>query len=235
MKYKHIFFDLDRTLWDFEANSKSALTQLFFELELINKIPDFETFHAVYKPINAQYWENYGKGLVSKEELRIGRFADTLNQLGDFSIEISEKLADGYVRVSPYQTKLFPYVKEVLTTLKELNYNLHIITNGFQEVQYIKLENCGIAKYFEVIICSEEVGKNKPHPEIFLEAMKRSGASASNSIMIGDDFNADILGAEKCGIRGILFDPYNRYQERYEIERISQLDQLPLLISKSIE
>lgn len=231
-KLEHIFFDLDRTLWDFDRNSKSALMQLFGELKLNGFIEDFDKFHEVYRKINASYWENYSNGNVSKEKLRIGRFHDTLVQLGIDNVQLSTQLADGYVRVSPYQTHLFPGAKEVLQELNDQNYKLHIITNGFKEVQFIKLENSGLRHFFEDVLCSEEVGKNKPNPEIFQAALQRTKAKSNASMMIGDDFEADVLGAERCGIRGILFDPHDVYEARNEIERIKHFEELPLILNK---
>lgn len=231
-KFEHIFFDLDRTLWDFERNSKSALMQLFVELKLDGFIQDFDVFHEVYRKINASYWENYSKGNVSKEKLRIGRFHDTLVHFGIDNLHLSTELAEGYVKVSPYQTHLFPGTKEVLQELNDQNYRLHIITNGFKEVQFIKLENSGLRQFFEDVLCSEDVGKNKPNPEIFQAALQRTKAKSNVSMMIGDDFEADVLGAERCGIRGILFDPHDVYEARNEIERIQSFEELPLILNK---
>jgi putative hydrolase of the HAD superfamily len=226
-RIQHVFFDLDRTLWDFETNSRNALTQLFAELKLHNYIPDFELFHRVYREINANYWENYAKGRVTKEQLRIGRFTDTLQSFNIISNDLATKLADGYVRISPYQTALFPGTKEILKELREQDYRLHIITNSFKEIQFIKLENSGIRDFFEAVLCSEEVGKNKPNPEIFHEAMLRTKAESSNSLMIGDDFEADVIGASRVGMRGILFDPDQLHAERQEIERVTSFYELP--------
>jgi putative hydrolase of the HAD superfamily len=233
-KFEHIFFDLDRTLWDFEKNSKSALNQLFSELKLDGFIEDFTVFHETYRKINVSYWENYSKGNVSKENLRIGRFHDTLVHFGINDSELSNQLAEGYVKTSPYQTHLFPGTKEVLQELNDQNYKLHIITNGFKEVQFIKLKNSGLRSFFEDVLCSEEVGKNKPNPEIFQAALQRTKAKSNTSIMIGDDFEADVLGAERCGIRGILFDPHDEYEARNEIERIKHFEELPLILNKPI-
>jgi len=231
-KLKHIFFDLDRTLWDFERNSKTALIQLFGEFKLDAFVNDFNSFHEVYRKINASYWEDYANGRVTKERLRVGRFHDTLVHFGINDIHLSRTISEGYVKVSPYQTHLFPGTKEVLQQLNDQNYRLHIITNGFKEVQFIKLENSGLRHFFEDVLCSEEVGKNKPNPEIFQAAMQRTGAKSNSSLMIGDDFEADVLGAERCGIRGILFDPHDVYEARQEIERIKSFEELPLILNK---
>lgn len=224
---KHIFLDLDRTLWDFEKNSQAALEQLYSDLNLKNILPSFEQFLKSYKEINAKYWELYGLGKVSKENLRIGRFLDTLASFQVYSTEIAEKLASGYVAISPYQTNLFPGTKEALNELKSMNLNLSIITNGFKEVQYIKLNNSGLMHFFDDILCSEDIGINKPNVEIFHAGLERNNVKKEQSIMVGDDFKADIIGATRAGIRSVLFDYHKQFEERQEIERITLLTELP--------
>ncbi|MDX1651650.1 MAG: YjjG family noncanonical pyrimidine nucleotidase [Brumimicrobium sp.] len=227
---QHIFFDLDRTLWDFETNSKAALQTIFEELKLAEFISNFDDFHTVYREINAQYWSDYSKGVVSKEDLRSGRFLKTLQKFDINDTELGTTIGDKYIQISPHQTNLFPGTKETLEQLKKDNFRLHIITNGFKETQFIKLEKSGIIQYFEDILCSEEIGVNKPDPKVFNAALRRTGAKNVHSMMIGDDFNADIIGAENCGIRAVLFDPYGHYNDRIDLEKISSLEELPVKI-----
>ena len=156
---KHLFFDLDRTLWDFEKNSENALKILFHDLGLDKQLRSFQGFHETYKDINAKLWFDYGRGKITKDVLRVKRFQDTLSTYKIDSPSLAKCLGDGYVEISPYQTRLFPNTKEVLTELQK-EYELHIITNGFKEVQFIKLENSGIRNFFNVVICSEDIGKN---------------------------------------------------------------------------
>lgn len=229
-RLNHIFFDLDRTLWDFETNSKAALVQIFDELKLADHIPTFDAFYEKYRVVNAEFWDNYSKGIITKADLRLGRFAQTLESFNIVNEQLSNELGERYIQVSPYQTNLFPGTKETLTELKNNEHQLHIITNGFKEVQFIKLENSGILNYFDDILCSEEVGVNKPNPLVFQKALERTSAKNTESIMIGDDFNADVLGAEKCGIRGVLFDPHDHHAERSGVERIQSLEEIPAKI-----
>ena len=224
---RHLFFDLDRTLWDFELNSEAALRHLFHELELNRIIKSFEGFHETYKNHNAKLWNRYGKGKITKDELRIQRFRDTLQQYQVFNKDLTEKLADGYIAISPRQTIVFPSAHEVLDSLKKDGYQLHIITNGFKEVQFTKLEESKLAPYFDLILCSEEVGKNKPHIEVFQHAMAETGASANNSIMIGDDYEVDVLGAIGAGWEGVLFNPRKQYKQQMHDWQISHLNELP--------
>lgn len=225
-----VFFDLDRTLWDFETNSKAAIKHLFEDLKLSSKIESFEAFYSSYRKVNNHYWDLYSKGKISKEKLRTIRFIDTLKSFEITDDKLGAQLGDLYIKTSPYQTHLFPDTISTLQALKADNYKLHIITNGFKEVQFIKLQKSGLIDFFDDVLCSEEVGKNKPHPSVFNTALKRNKVKSEQSIMIGDDFQADILGAENCGIQGVLFDPNNQYEERNEITKILNLKELQDLL-----
>lgn len=227
---KHIFFDLDRTLWDFEKNSEQALKQLFNETQDRHHIPSFQKFLQIYKDINAQLWVKYGKGKISKEELRDARFTKTLQKFDCFDVELGAYFGENYLKISPYQTLLFPNTIETLEELKKEGYTMHIITNGFVEVQHIKLENCGLKPYFTHILCSEEVGANKPSPIIFNKAMEMAGTTPTNSIMIGDDLEVDVIGATNAGMHAIHFDPEGRMKDRADGTRIRNLNELPALI-----
>jgi putative hydrolase of the HAD superfamily len=230
MRTKHVFFDLDRTLWDFEKNSESALQIIFDELKLNDHLDSFETFHAAYKDVNSEWWNKYRYGKVSKDDLRIGRFIDALARFDINSAEMASQLSDRYVEVSPQQTNLFPHTIETLKDLKSNNYALHIITNGFKEVQFVKLRNSKLIEFFDDILCSEEVGVNKPDPLVFKSALERTKAKSNESMMIGDDFEADILGAEKCGIRAVLFDPHNHFRQNNEVRKIQSLREVPPIV-----
>ncbi|PKR80485.1 noncanonical pyrimidine nucleotidase, YjjG family [Brumimicrobium salinarum] len=227
---KDVFFDLDRTLWDFDRNSESALRIIFDDLKLENHASSFQDFLNNYKQVNAKYWNDYGQGKIDKIQLRNGRFTDTLKIFNIDDEQLGQEMNDRYLEISPYQTHLFPSTKEVLSELKEQNYRLHIITNGFKEVQFIKLKNSGILHFFDDVLCSEEVGKAKPHPSVFQGALARTRAAANHSIMIGDDFKADVIGAENAGIRGVLFDPNKKYHTNTTIERVEHLKEIPPLI-----
>jgi putative hydrolase of the HAD superfamily len=231
MKTRQLFFDLDRTLWDFEANSKKALQHLFQEFELGNHIEHFNHFHHTYIRINTELWNAYGKGKINKNELRDSRFQRTLAHHGIVDGAISQRISDGYIEISPRQTLLFPNAIEVLEHFKKEDYRMHIITNGFPEVQYIKLANSGLSTFFDQILCSEEVGFTKPHREIFQEALRRSGCQPQNAIMIGDDFKIDIIGALNAGWTAIHFDPEHRYKKERNVRRVRSLDELPDAVS----
>ncbi len=227
---RHLFFDLDRTLWDFEKNSEIALFKLFHELGLHEAIDSFELFHTHYKLTNAQLWKEYGAGRLSKGNLRNDRFKITLEQFDVNDPDLVIKISDGYVELSPQQTALFPKTHETLDYLQKEGYNMHIITNGFKEVQYIKLNKSGLDHYFDVIVCSEDVGQNKPSPAIFKHSLNAANAKAIDSVMIGDDYEVDIVGAQNYGMFGILFDPENSFKHFQDQHRIQSLDELPVLL-----
>lgn len=232
MKKQQLFFDLDRTLWDFEANSKQALDILYHELKLSDFTEHFLQFLHVYKKINSDLWEQYAKNKISKEELRFSRFTKTLEHFGVNDDLLAQRLSDGYVEISPNQTLLFPNTLETLTDLKNQDYQMSIITNGFPEVQYRKLDNCGLSPFFDHVICSEMVGYAKPDKRIYQYALDKTQATAANSVMIGDDLKADVLGAESFGITSVLFDENKEKHYSSDIHRVKDLSELPLLLKK---
>jgi len=232
MNIKHLFFDLDRTLWDFEANSQRALDILYHQLHLERFTNHFIQFHEVYKAVNHEYWERYAKNLVTREELRNRRFIDAFEKLGIHDVALANEMSDGYLRISPDQTQLFPNTVETLETLKNQGFSMSIITNGFSEVQFHKLENTNIRPFFQEVICSEMVGKSKPNREIFDFALQKVNVAAENCVMIGDDINGDVLGAEAVGMTGILFNPDAKKLFDKSVLRIKNLDELPFLLSK---
>lgn len=224
---KHLFFDLDRTLWDFDRNSKQALTQLFSEANLQESSLDFDEFHNHYVGVNASLWQAYGNKEITKEHLRTERFRKTLEKWKLHDENLVTHFSDGYVEISPKQTILFPNTIETLEELKRNGYVMHIITNGFKEVQYTKLENCKLRSFFDVIVCSEEIGVNKPAPEIFHFSMNKAQTNTINSTMIGDDYEVDILGAERVGMRAFHFNPQIKESQIKHINQITNLNQLP--------
>ncbi len=215
-----VFFDLDHTLWDFEKNS--ALT--FEKILPKNKIPvNPSEFVAQYVPINFKYWELFREDKISKDELRYGRLKETFAL---FEMELEEEiiaiLADEYIRYLPENNHLFEGAIEILDYLKP-KYNLHIITNGFHDVQNNKINNSNLSPYFKTITNSESVGVKKPNPLIFEFAMRQANAKNENSIMIGDCIQADVLGAMNCGMEAILFSEIPQIIENKNIKQINHL------------
>lgn len=205
--YKHIFFDLDRTLWDFDAAAEVAFERIYEKYELKKLgIPNAHDFHEVYHPLNEHLWELYRADKITKDDLNRSRFLKPLEHYGIHDIELADHLSTDYVYYSPRIVRLVPHTMELLDYLKP-KYHLHLITNGFQEVQHTKLSGSGLEPYFETLTVSEEVGVKKPNPEIFLFALKKAGATAQESLMIGDEMAVDIDGARAAGIDQIFFNP----------------------------
>lgn len=199
-QYKHIFFDLDRTLWDFEKNSLQVLEEIYNEHGLKEKgVPDLEDFYTAYYPINHDLWDQYRIGHITKDFLSTERFAATIRSFGIYDEAMALQMGKDYVVKSPFQTHLFPGTHELLQYL-HAKYKLHVITNGFAEVQTVKLKASNLEQYFEEVVISEHTPWKKPRPEIFKYALNQAAATAEESIMIGDDIRADIQGAASVGM-----------------------------------
>lgn len=226
---EHIFFDLDRTLWDFEKNSGDTLSELFQELKLAEAgIPDVNAFIHIYVKMNDLCWQLYRENKISKAELRTIRFEKALNHFKVQNQHLTHALAELYVERSPFKTALFPGTIETLQYLS-LKYSLHIITNGFEEVQHIKLRESGMRPYFKHIITSERAGCKKPDKQIFQFALGSAGASSYNSLMIGDDWEVDVKGAMDAGMKAIHFHPENEQSKEnspFTIQSLSELRSL---------
>ena len=229
MKYKHIFFDLDRTLWDFEKSAEETFLEMFEVNELKKKgVASFEEFRAVYKNHNDQLWAQYRKGEIEKEVLSVQRFVLTLAEFGINDMELAKKLGHEYITLSPLKTNLFPYTHEILQYLQD-KYELHLITNGFEEVQQVKVDASDLRKYFKNLITSEEAGHKKPDYRIFQYAFDKANTNASESIMIGDDLKGDILGAKAIGMDQIYvnFTNYEHCQViTHEVDSLYKIKEI---------
>lgn len=224
-KYKHLFFDLDQTLWDFEKNSTEVLSELFVKYKLeecgINSCSEF-IFR--YKELNKLLWLQYGKGQITKEKLRYGRFRGAFKAFKIKNDWLADKLADEYISLSPHKTNLLPYAEDILTELKAY-YVLHVITNGFLEVQQIKLDKSGLNKFFSNIIVSDLLGHKKPDIKIFIYSLEKANAKSHEALMIGDNYECDIEGARAAGIDQVFFNPngHSPGPSTYEIKCLSEL------------
>ena len=203
--YSHIFFDLDRTLWDFDKNSRETLTELFFRHNLEASIVNPEDFVDTYHEINLQLWDLYRRGQMTKDVLRVKRFKMSFEHFGIRDDTLVANFGEKYLEISPTKTLLVPYTRETLNYLYG-RYDLHIITNGFLGTQQVKMKNCGLDKYFKSLTASEMVGHNKPRPEIFHHALSAVHALKKESIMIGDDLEVDVLGARQFGIDQVFLN-----------------------------
>ena len=174
-------------------------------------------------------WAKYRLGEIKKEDLRDKRFLLTLNEFDVNDENLAKKIGDDYINISPTKTELFPHAVEILEYLYK-KYTLAIITNGFKEVQFTKLKNCNLEKYFKKLICSEDVGRQKPHPDIFHYSLSSLNAKKNESIMIGDDYEVDILGANKFGFSSVFFNPnkleVNILKNMHEISSLKELQDI---------
>lgn len=219
---KHIFFDLDRTLWDFETNSKTVLEILYREYQLSDFFAAFPLFYKCYQQVNEQMWQQYYKKEITKDEVRLLRFYNTIKS----DEEMCAKISEDYIEMSALQTAVFPHSHEVLGELKTRGYSLHIITNGFTEVQHKKLHNSRLKEYFTTVTTSEETLHHKPDRRTFQFALEKAGSTATNSAMVGDDLISDIQGANGIGMQSIYFNPKRHstpHDADFEIQSLESL------------
>jgi len=228
--YKHLFFDLDHTLWDFEQNSALTLKVLYDDFELAQKgIADFESFRIVYEAHNEKFWERYRNGFIRREELRWKRMWHTLLDFKIPNQELARTMSATYLDWLPFQGLLIPFAKETLDFCSNKGYRIHLITNGFEDSQWQKMRTSGIDHYFDAVITSETSNSMKPHAAIFEFALKQTGASVQDSIMIGDALQADVLGAQRFGMDQVYFNPTKKAHEEkptYEISCLKELKNL---------
>ncbi len=205
MNYKHLFFDLDHTLWDFDANAMETLHNVYEDLQLESTgINDFTLFCKQYLHHNAVLWDQYHHGLITTEDLKWKRMWRTLLEFKIGSEELARKMSDYFLELLPTKQNLFPYTHEILYHLKQKEYKLHLITNGFEKTQWRKLDSSKLGQYFEEVITSETSNSIKPNKEIFEYALNVTGALLQESIMIGDNLDADIKGAMNAGMDAVF-------------------------------
>jgi putative hydrolase of the HAD superfamily len=225
-KYKHIYFDLDRTIWDFDGNSYHTLKDILEKFDLSNIDPD--DFYKAYSYFNEQHWAMFREGKINKENLRLERFIKTLDKFGISNRELAEKISIEYIRIGPTRTGLVPYAREILEELSA-NYSLYIITNGFIDIQTNKLKNSSVYSYFKRIFTSEHAQTSKPNRGIFEYALSTVNAKKKESLMIGDDLEVDILGALAYGIDQVFYNPLglqHNVQVTYEIRSLMELKEI---------
>jgi len=204
--YKNVFIDLDDTLWDFHANAKSSLAEIYDRRNLGQFFDSFDQYFSIYAKRNIELWEEYGKGTISKAELSLERFSHPLIQVGVDNAPLAKEIGEEYLALLPSRTMLVPHAKELLDYLRP-KYPLTIVSNGFVEVQYKKLNSCRLEQYFAHVVLSEAAQALKPDKRIFEYALQLNNANASETIMIGDSYEADIVGAQNASIDQIYFNP----------------------------
>ena len=204
--YKNLFIDLDDTLWDIHHNSRECLLEIYDDYGYKEYFESFDHYYNVYMPSNHHLWGLYREGKINKDELIVERFLVPVREFGIDDSEYAKKLSDDFLERTTYKTKLVKGTMELLEYLKP-NYNMHILSNGFREVQYKKIENSGLKSYFDKIILSDDIGINKPHPDFFTHALRNTNSLREETLMIGDSWDADILGAFNSKIHQLWYNP----------------------------
>ncbi|RYZ47025.1 MAG: noncanonical pyrimidine nucleotidase, YjjG family [Chitinophagaceae bacterium] len=227
MRYKHLFFDLDHTLWDFDANARLTMEQLHINFNLPQKgITDFDRFHQNYLAHNERLWAEYRNGTIRQDELRLKRMWLCLRDFDIDDEELAMQMNELFLQLLPARNLLFPDTIDVLQYLVQKGYGLHLITNGFEEVQHNKLKNSGLSPFFEVVVTSECSNSLKPQKEIFHYALEKTGATVEESLMIGDTLDVDVAGALNIGMDAVHVN-YNRkeqdIQPTYTIYQLKEL------------
>lgn len=224
--YRHLFFDLDRTLWDMERNARETLAELFERHDLKSRgIVSSDLFIEHYNRYNDLLWDRYRRKLIDKATLRALRFKQTLAHLGVHDTKLADQFDVEYIIEAPKKKNLISGTIEMLEALKS-DFHFHIITNGFPEVQHHKIKHSGLENYFEIIITSEGCGFAKPDARIFAHALKKSKATSEEALMIGDDLLVDILGAKKAGWDQVFFNPSKGLHKEKVTNEIAELKEL---------
>ena len=228
LKYRHLFFFFFHTLWDFETNARLTMEEVY-ETYALEKVAAFPNFHRQYLVHNAALWEKYEKGLIAADELKWKRMWRTLLDFKIADEPLARKLSESFLDILPGQKNVFPHTFEILAYLQQKNYQLHLITNGFEKTQWRKLNNSGLNKYFTKVITSEASNSIKPNKEIFDFALQSAGANYKESIMIGDNLETDIKGALNAGLDAVFVNHVNAvvtFNPTYTVTHLQQLEEV---------
>ena len=225
--YKHLFFYLDHTLWDFDTNAKYSLSEIYAEFDLDKNVtPVFDDFYQKYIYHNEILWDRYQKGFITADELKWRRMWRTLLDFKIGDEELAKKLSSRFLEILPVQKAVFPHTIEILEYLTEKKYQVHLITNGFEKTQWSKIRNSGLDRFITHMITSEASNSLKPKKEIFDYALNKAGASLKESIMIGDNLEADIQGAMNAGMDTVFVNHINAVTDIKPTYTVTHLQQL---------
>lgn len=226
MKYKSVFFDLDHTLWDYETNSRETLGEMFEQHGLAQKgVPHASAFADVFRQTNDRLWYEFDRGMITSEKLRTDRFVTVLRAFGIDDVNLASKLSDDYLHACPRRCNLMPHAIDTLKYLSD-RYTLTVVTNGFDEIQKVKLASGNLLNYFDHIVTSQKAGHRKPAKEIFEYALRSNGITCAEAIMVGDNLITDIAGACNASIDTAFFNPERTRHDtpvNYEISSLIEL------------
>lgn len=227
--YKHLFIDLDDTLWDTFNNNKESLKEVYDIYEFNRSYASFEVFFDRWFPYNNHLWDLYRQEKISKQELVTKRFKHMVEPMGITDIDFIQQLNKEFFQRSSSKSRLLPFALDILQYLQD-KYTLHILSNGFREVQYKKMDNSGLTSFFDKIILSEDAGANKPSKDIFDYALSITNARREEVLMIGDSWEADIIGAHDSNIHQVWYNPHRLNQSNftptYEISDLKELQNI---------
>lgn len=230
MRYQHLFFDLDHTLWDFEMNAKETLYDLNILYQLESRgVYSFDSFFNQYSYHNNKLWDRYTKGFIKQEELRWKRMWLALLDFKIANEALAKQMSAGFLDRLPLKKNLFPYTTEILEYLRDKNYAMHLITNGFDTIQHSKLASSNLRHFFTEVITSENSNSLKPNKEIFDFAMNRCNTTPEECIMIGDNLDADIAGAMNAGLDTIFVNHLHKeadIEPTYIIHHLKELEEI---------
>lgn len=224
-KYSTLFFDLDHTLWDYNTSSKQTLSDIYDQYLIGQDLFTLDIFLKTFNKVNDSLWHKYNKGLIDKAQIRESRFDQILSSLMINNKSLAGRISTEYLFECPRKPNLMPHTKQVLEILSD-KYHLSILTNGFEDVQRIKLKCSEIDSFFEHVITSDGCGYQKPDPTFYQHALEKCKSLAQKSLMIGDNLKTDIAGALNIGIDTVYFNPSQNGRPHKSTFEISSLDQL---------
>lgn len=226
MKYRNLFFDLDDTLWAFSKNANDTFEEVYHKYEFDRYFDSFTHFYTLYQKRNTELWVEYGNGQITKEDLNRQRFFFPLQSVGVEDESLAKRFSDDFFAIIPSKSRLMPHAQEVLEYLVP-KYNLYILSNGFRELQSHKMRSAGIDKYFKKVVLSEDLGVMKPWPEIFHFALSATQSELRESLMIGDSWDADIVGANGVGMHQVFYNAAGRtelpFRPTYVVNDLKEL------------
>ncbi|MEC5394762.1 YjjG family noncanonical pyrimidine nucleotidase [Bergeyella sp. RCAD1439] len=228
---RHLFFDLDNTLWDHRKNAYLTLKELFRREALAMRYAlDFEAFHRVYFTVNERLWAQIRDGEIDKAYLRAHRFYDTFLAFGIDDRALADRFESEFLDEILYYNELVDGALALLDDLSSRGYRLHILSNGFQEVTHRKCELSGIKRYFDTITSADEIQVRKPQEAIFAYALAKAGAQKGESLMIGDDWVADVQGSFAFGMKAVFFDVFREGNQAPGVKVVRHLSEIPALL-----
>lgn len=224
-KFTHIFFDLDHTLWDYDYNARKVLSDIYEQFSLQKVLTcSLDGFISTFFKINAELWHYYNSGQISRDDIRVMRFLKVFKACGSKDELLAAEISTSFLYHCPRQTRLMPDADILLNYLQK-KYQLSIITNGFEEVQAIKMRSAGLEKYFNYVFTSETTGHRKPEAELFYHALEITKGEKSMSLMIGDNHYTDVMGAVNAGITPLFYNPTGRKKSDCELQ-VTHLSEL---------